>query len=222
MPSNTSASIEILIADDHPIFRKGLREVIEEDEDLVIVGQAADGLEAFEFIQRLRPRVAVVDIEMPKKDGFSLVEAVKESRLDVSIIFLTMYKEERSFNRALDLGVRGYVLKDSAANEIVNAIKAVAAGQHYISPAIQTFLINRNARSARLAEQKSGIQLLTPMELRILRLIAEKKTSKEIANDLFISHRTVDNHRNNICGKLELRGSNALLKFAIEHKSELS
>ena len=221
MMDGMATKVRVIIADDHPIFRQGLREVIEDDPDLILVGEAADGAAAFERIQTLKPDVAVLDIGMPKQDGFALARAVRERDLAVTIVFLTMYKEEDALNRALDLGVKGYVLKDSAAAEIVNAIKAVAAGGHYISPAVSSYLV---ARSARVAASVSGTGLdsLTRTERRILTLIAHKKTSKEIGHELFVSPRTVDNHRANICLKLDLHGSNALLKFALDHKSELS
>ncbi|MBA3632062.1 MAG: response regulator transcription factor [Acidobacteria bacterium] len=222
MKNETENKIRVFIADDHPIYRKGLREVIEDDAELVIVGEADDGEAAFEQIQSLAPEVAVLDIGMPKMNGFAVAEEVRALKIPAKIIFLTMYKERDAFNRALDLGVKGYLLKDSAANEIVGGIKAVAGGGHYISPAISSFLVNRLAQADLLVVAHPGLQTLTPTENRILRLIAEKKTSKEIADGLFVSPRTVDNHRANICQKLDLRGGNALLKFALEHKSELS
>jgi len=210
-----------MIADDHPIFRKGLREVIEDDPGLDLVAEAADGAAAFECVQTLRPDVAVMDIGMPKQDGFAVARAARELALPVAIVFLTMYKEEDVFNRALNLGVKGYVLKDSAAAEIVDGIKAVAAGGHYISPIVSSYLVTRSARAADLANG-TGLGSLTRTERRILKLIADTKSSKEIGHELFVSPRTVDNHRANICLKLNLHGSNALLKFALEHKSELS
>ena len=221
MTAETENRIRVAIADDHPIFRKGLRETIEEDEDLLVIGESGDGKAALDLLQSLRPQVAVVDIDMPKKNGFALAEEVRDLKLPVRIIFLTMLREEDAFNRAVDLGVSGYVLKDSAVIDIVNAIKAVAAGGHYVSPAISSFLINRTARRSRLVDERPAIEHLTRTERRVLRLIAEKKTSKEIGSELFISPRTVDSHRNNICAKLDLHGSNALLKFALEHKGEI-
>lgn len=221
MADETESKITVVIADDHPIFLKGLREVIAEDNDLIVAGEAADGAAALGCLQSLSPQVAVIDIDMPKMNGFAVAEKTRELKLPVEIIFLTMHRGEDAFNRALDIGVKGYVLKDSAVLDIVNGIKTVASGQHYISPSISSFLINRTARAAELARQRPGIHQLTQMERRILKLIAEKKTSKEIAAALYISPRTVDNHRNNICSKLDLHGSNALLKFALEHKSEL-
>jgi DNA-binding NarL/FixJ family response regulator len=133
-----------------------------------------------------------------------------------------MYDDERMFNEALNAGAKGYLLKDSAISEIVASIRTVALGQHYISPAISNFLVNRGARSAALQEQTPSLRNLTPMELRILKLIANNESSKGIAEQLFISHRTVENHRHNICQKLSLHGNNALIRFALEHRSELS
>jgi len=217
----SESKTRVVIADDHPIFRKGLREVIQEDPSLLLVGEADEGLAAFGLLQTLKPDVAVLDIGMPKMDGFRLAHEVRALELPVAIVFLTMYKEEDAFTRALDLGVKGYVLKDSAAADIVNAIKSVVAGGHYISPTISSFLVTRSERAAALVS-RSGLDSLTPTERRVLKLIAEKKTSKEIGGELFVSPRTIDNHRANICLKLGLHGSNALLKFALEHRSELS
>jgi DNA-binding NarL/FixJ family response regulator len=137
-------------------------------------------------------------------------------------IFLTIHREEELFQAALDLGVKGYVLKDSAVTDIIAGIKAVAAGQAYLSPALSPYLLKRSERAAALTKAKPGINGLTPTERRILKLIAEEKTSKEIAEELFISPRTVETHRTNIARKLELHGSLALIKFAVTHKSELS
>jgi DNA-binding NarL/FixJ family response regulator len=217
-----SAEIDVLIADDHPIFRKGLREVIEAERGLRCVGEAVDGEDAIDAIGRLQPQVVVLDIQMPKADGFAVVRAVRERRLPVRVVFLTMYDDEDVFNHALDVGVDGYVLKESAANDIVGAIRAVAGGGSYISPSSAGYLLARRARATELAAQTPGVQDLTPAERRILKLIAQNKTSKEIAGELFVSHRTVENHRQNICQKLAIHGSNALLKFAIAHKSQLA
>ena len=217
----TSNEIRVVIADDHPIFRRGLRQVIDMETDVVVVGEAGDGMTAFGQIETLKPDVAVLDIDMPGKNGFTLAQEIGDCKLPVNIIFLTMYKEENAFNRALDLGVKGYLLKDSAVTEIVAGIRAVARGDHFISPAISSFLVNRSGRARSLEEQKPGLKDLTTMERRILKLIVENKTSKEIAGELFISARTVDNHRTNIATKLDLHGSHALLKFAFDHKSDL-
>ena len=213
--------VRILIADDHPVFRQGLRLVIESDPQLKVVGEADDGATAIEMVESLSATVAVLDVDMPNGDGFEVARALKQKRSPARIIFLTMHKDERFLNAALDLGVDGYVLKDSAANDIISSVKAVVAGQEYVSPVLAGFLIKRSRRAAALAEQLPALSKLTPTELRILKLLADYKTSKDIAAELFISPRTVEHHRSNICEKLGLAGSHALIKFAAEHKSEL-
>jgi len=214
--------IRIFIADDHPIFREGLKKIIERDAQLQVVGEAEDGETAIARLAESQPDVAVLDMDMPGKDGFAVAREAQEKRLAAKVIFLTMHNNEAIFNSALDLGAAGYVLKDGAIPEIINAIRTVAAGRNYISPVLSTFLLNRANRSTELAQQKPTINDLTPTERRVLKLIANEKTSKEIAAELFISFRTVEHHRAHICEKLGLRGFNALVKFAIAHKSELS
>jgi DNA-binding NarL/FixJ family response regulator len=213
--------IRILIADDHPIFRRGLREVIEKAPHLTVVAEAEDGIAALERIKESRPDIAILDIDMPEMDGFAVTRALGEDQLPVTIIFLTMYKDEMHFNDALDLGVKGYIIKDNAAADVVTCINTVAAGQNYISPVLSTYLVNRSKRASQFARKEPGLNDLTPTEQRVLSLLAEYKTSKEIAAQLFVSVRTVENHRANICAKLDLHGPHALVKFAIQHKSEL-
>ena len=191
------------------------------DPALKIVAEAEDGEAALARIRRAEPDVAVLDVDMPKMGGFDVARALQNLNLHTALVFLTMYKDEGLFNKALDLGVLGYVLKDSAITDIVASIKAAAAGQHYISAPLAGFLVTRSQRHAAFADQTPSLKDLTPTELRILRLVAENKTSREIADALFISVRTVERHRLNIGTKLDLRGSNALLKFALEHRQEL-
>ena len=198
-----------------------MRKVIEREAGLEVVGEADDGEQALALITESSPDVAILDVEMPKMGGFEVARAIRERRLPVRIVFLTMHKDEDIFNKALDAGAKCYVLKDSAVIEIVGCIKAAVKGEHYISPAVSSYLVNRSARASSLARQIPTLADLTETEQRVLRLISEYKTSKEIAGELGISHRTVENHRTNISNKLELRGSHALLKFALEHKSEL-
>ena len=211
--------IKVLIADDHPIFRRGLCQIIESDSSINVIAEADDGDTALTALHEHVPQVAVVDVDMPNRDGFDVMQAIRDKRLPVAVIFLTMHKDERIFNKALDLGVMGYVLKDSAITEIVAGIKAVAAGQNYVSPAMSTSLLKRAARAT--ATPPPGLDSLTPTERRVLKLIAEYKTSKDIAAELFISTRTVEHHRANISTKLVLKGSHALLKFALDHHNQL-
>jgi DNA-binding NarL/FixJ family response regulator len=212
--------IRILVADDHPIVRKGLRFSIEEDPGLKVVGEAADGQAALDLIRKLRPQIAVLDIDMPKLDGLAVAREMARQKLDTKIIFLTFHADEDLFRSAMELGSRGYILKDSASQEIVAGVRAVASGRPYISSAITEKLLH--PRKPPMAQD--GITAnLTPTERRIMRLIADGKTSKEIGAELSIHYRTIENHRTNICRKLNLEGegANALLRFALQHKSSL-
>ena len=134
---------------------------------------------------------------------------------------LTMHAEESTFNAAMDAGALGYILKEDALELVLLGLKAVAAGTIYLSPKIAGWVLRRQQRASALKESKTGLLTLTPTERRVLQLVAENKTNKEIASQLFISHRTVETHRSKICEKLELQGAHKLLQFAIEHRSEL-
>ncbi len=216
-----ASDIRILIADDHPIFRQGLRVVIEAERGLTVVAEAADGGRAIERLREGDITVAVLDVTMPVKDGFAIAREVREHRLATHLVFLTMHRDEHYLNAALDLNVRGYVLKDNATMEIVACVRAVAGGGDYVSATLSSLLIRRGARAATLAAQKPALEQLTSTERRILRLVADGLTSREIARQMAIGVRTVEHHRNNVAVKLELRGSHALTKFALKHQSEL-
>jgi DNA-binding NarL/FixJ family response regulator len=209
----------IVIADDHPVFRFGLRQIIEAEPGFDVVGEADQGEAARDLIQKARPAIAILDVAMPKMDGLALARFLQKEEIAVKIILVTMYREEKLFKKALEAGVKGYVLKDSAASDIISCIKAVAAGQNYTSPELTTYLVSRVRQGDAVREPRSGVETLTATELRVLALLAEYKTSKEIAQELFVSPRTVETHRNNICQKLGIHGSHALMKFALAQKS---
>jgi DNA-binding NarL/FixJ family response regulator len=213
-----SREITLIVADDHPIVRQGLRTAIEADSQLKILAEASDGRAAIEQIQTLHPQIAVVDIDMPDLDGFAVAREVRARRLPVEIVFLTVYRDEGFFNEALRLGTKGYVLKDSAVTDIVSGIRAVGAGEHFTSPALISYLV-KGRRAGAASRAIPGIDDLSATERRVVELIAEYKTSREIGEILHVSHRTVQAHRVNICTKLELHGSHALMKFALDQKT---
>ena len=207
----------ILIADDHPIFRKGLAEVISSGSEYSVIAECGDGVSALRMIKELKPDVALLDIQMPKLTGFEVLKAVNEAQLTTNVIFLTMHSEENIFEKAMDLGAKGYLLKESVTDDILLCLKNVLAGRFYVSGSISDYLI-RLTTKLKAGNERTGLQKLTSTEMKVLKLIAEKLSSKEIAERLFVSVRTVENHRNNICIKLDLHGANALLPFAIENK----
>ncbi len=214
-------TIKVFIADDHPIFRCGLRESLEKSGRFQILGEAEDGKDALGQIVQLKPEIAVLDVDMPGLNGLDIAERLPKAASEVRVVILTSYKEESFFNRAMDLGVRGYVLKENAINDLTSGLLSVSRGETFLSPSISSFLLNRVRKLERQQTENKGLDHLTPTELRVLSLVADNCTSKEIGKRLFISPRTVDTHRNNIAGKLELRGSRGLLLFALEHKEEL-
>lgn len=211
----------ILIADDHPIFREGLVKTIERHDSFSVIGQASNGDDALTMIREQHPDMAVLDVEMPIMSGIDVARAAHQEALQTDLIFLTMYKDIAYFNAAFDYGVRGYLLKDSVVGELIQCLVSVSEGEHYISPAIAHFLIERKKKVIGLTQSIPALARLTPAERTILKHLAENLTSKEIALKLFISDRTVENHRLHICQKLEIIGHNKLLQFALEHKSEL-
>ncbi|MGI9086121.1 MAG: response regulator [Chthoniobacterales bacterium] len=213
--------IRILLADDHPIVRQGLRQIIEADKGLEIVAEANNGNEALALIAEHKPGVAVLDIDMPETDGFAVVRALPKQLVRPEIVFLTMHSDEEYFQAAMDLGIKGYVLKDSAVTDIVSAIKSVAAGRPYLSPALSGQLLERRRVVEELDKEHPGLSALTLTERRILKLIAADKSSKEIGAKLSVSPRTVEKHRANICAKLKLHGTLALVRFALTHKARL-
>ena len=211
----------VYIVDDHPVFRHGLRQVIESDPAFEVVGEAGDGATALEQIQALRPAVAVVDVNLPQVRGVALVRAVQTLEPPPACLMLTLDSEESTFNAALDAGASGYILKEDALDLVLLGLKTVAAGTLFLSPRISRWLLRRQTRSAALRQEYAGLAGLTATERRVLLLVAENQTSKEIARELCLSHRTVEKHRSNICRKLGLQGAHRLLQFAIEHRSEL-
>ncbi len=213
--------VRVILADDHPIFMSGLQQIIEEDENIEIAGTALNGEKALEIIYERKPDIAVLDIDMPKMTGLEVLRAMNETKSKTKVVFLTVYASEDMFDEAMELGTNGYVLKDCAVNDIVECIHKVNEGNYYISPTISNFVVTRRERMKKFDSDNPTIDTLTKTELNILRMIADGLTSKDIADELFISFKTVENHRSNISGKLGIKGAHSLLKFALKNKSSL-
>lgn len=208
--------IKVFNADDHPILRKGVTDLLIETEGIEWVGSAENGQQALEKIRSTQPDVAVLDIEMPLMNGIEVAKTLMAEGINTNFVLLTLFKDETFFQNALQVGIKGYLLKESSEKEIIDCIQSVAQGIAYVNSSLTHYLIN--AKSA----ETSMLDGLTPQEVNILKLIARQKTSVEIASMLFISPKTVSNHRRNISKKLELGGvQNGLLKWAIEHQKML-
>ncbi|MDH7515098.1 MAG: response regulator transcription factor [Bacteroidota bacterium] len=214
-----SNPVTIVLADDHPLFRRGLCDAIQRSTTYAVVGEACDGEEALRMIIELAPRVAILDVEMPKLTGLDVARRVNADGLPVSVIILTMHDEPSLFNLAMDAGVAGYMLKETAVPDILHGLEQVAAGEYYISTALTNLLLQRNRALGTRIERRLNLDRLSPLERRVLRLIAEAQSSSQIAAQLSISLRTVESHRYNICRKLDISGSHALLRFAVENKA---
>lgn len=208
--------ITILIADDHPFFRKGLRQMLAGDRTVTVIAEASSGTEALERIRKERPALAVLDIDMPGMRGLDVLSALSAERITTGVIFMTMYKEPELVRRAVALGALGYLLKESVIEEMEDCLRYVRSGRTFISPAMAAVMAGAPAEPS-----VPGLSQLTPAERRVLRLVAQDKSSKEIADALHISPRTVDNHRTHICEKLGLSGTHALVRFALQHQDHL-
>lgn len=213
--------IRIVIADDHPLMRQGLRQVIEMEPYLKVVDEAGNGTEALAMIEELKPHVAILDVDMPHQDGFQVARELFAKKNPAAIIFLTIHSEEQMFHAALDLGAKGYVLKGSAIDDIVTAINEVVAGRSFTSLPMTTYFTRRQNYNAVPDKQQLGLSQLSPTEYRILKLLADYKTNKDIAEELSVSPRTIETHRARICQKLNLSGPHSLMKFAVQYKSLL-
>lgn len=209
--------IKIFVADDHPIVRKGVKEMLHEQPFVQCIGEADNGLDAFNEICRLEPDLAILDIDMPMMNGLDVAKKAISKNLFTRFIILTMHREEGFYNEAMDIGIRGYLLKDSVLNELVDCILTVQKGGTYISPTLDQLMEKR--ASKQLADDWARKYELTLSEMNVLKLVGEGKTTKEIAEILFVSEKTVETHRGSCVKKLGLEGGkNALMKFLLENK----
>ncbi|MDP6388168.1 MAG: response regulator transcription factor [Candidatus Pacebacteria bacterium] len=212
---------KVVIADDHPIFRRGLVDLIESDSSFTIVGESDCGEKAIDLIKKLKPDIAVVDLSMPDISGLEVVKEIRKTNLTVEFIILTIYKNEEYISKAIDLNVRGYILKENTEDDLLTSLKSVAKGDYYMSHLLSSHLISKKRNMEEFEAKIPSIKSLTTTERRVLKLTAENKSCKEIAEEMCISPKTVENHRSNISNKLNLKGRNKLLQFAIENKSTI-
>jgi two-component system, NarL family, response regulator NreC len=207
--------IRIIIADDHAVMRRGLRLVLEQQQDFEIVGEAGDGREAVDLAEKLKPDVAVLDITMPNLNGIEAARQITAKQMGVSIVILSMHADEAFVLRALKAGARGYLLKESPESDFLNAIRLVSEGKSFFSPAVSRMLVEDYVRQLQDREIEDSFELLTPREREILQLIAEGKSNKDIAAMLGLSLYTVETHRGNMLDKLNLHTIPELIVYAV-------
>ena len=220
MPES-SEIIRIIIVDDHPMFRRGMADALAERPHLSVVAEAGDGIEALALIEKHAPDVVVTDVDMPGMNGFDLVETLLKQNPELKIAILTMHREERLFQRAMDIGVLAYIVKDEPVDGVVEGINSASRRKFYLSPSLAGLVVERRQKSSRLKKEVPGLDTLTPSERAILFLVARNRMSKEIADELGISPRTVGTHRNNIAKKLDLTDKMPLLNWALLHQREI-
>jgi DNA-binding NarL/FixJ family response regulator len=213
--------VRVLLVDDHSLYRQGLRLALAEQGGLEIAGEAANGAEAMERFAALVPDMVVLDIHLPDMTGLDLARLMLRQRPQVRLAIVTMLRDEEVFNVALELGVLGYVLKECAADDILDCIRAVMKGEAYVSAQLSGFLLRRRSLPEPGRSVAPVFDRLTTAERRVMRLLAQSRTSKEIAGELGVSPRTIEAHRANIGGKLGLKGSHSLLRFAIANRALL-
>jgi two-component system, NarL family, response regulator NreC len=213
-----SQKIGILIADDHTLLRNGIRALLEDEQDMVIVGEANDGREAVRLADQLKPNVILMDIAMPLLNGLEATRQIKHEHPEINVLVLTMYDHEEYFRQMLEVGASGYIIKRAAANELVAAIRAVYNGEAVLSPAITRLVLEDYLRHDSITKEEDDPNTLSSREREVLQLIAEGKTSREIAEILNLSVKTVQSHRTNLMQKLDLHDRGDLIKYAIQKK----
>lgn len=210
--------IRILVVDDHPLARFGIKNQLKEVEDLVIVGEAEDGEAAMQKVKELHPDVVILDLFIPVLSGFEVVKLVRKDFPDVHVMILTAYEQEEYLHQALEFGAEGYLLKSAEKEELMAGVRAVSKGERAFSPRIKEFIVkgyltNRDSNRSNQLPPSS----LTTREKEILDLVSQGLTNQQIAEKLFISSRTIDTHRTNIMHKLGVHDVAHLVRYAIEH-----
>lgn len=210
-------SIRIVLADDHAVVRDGLHMLLEAGGDIEVVGHAAEGLQAVREVLRLKPDVVVMDISMPKLDGIEAAQRIHQSCPETGIVFLSVHSTSEHIFRALRSGAKGYLLKESAGEEVAKAVRAVYSGLHYFSPSITEVMIQEYVHLREIVSEKSPLERLSSREHEILRMLVVGKSNPEIADILCLSVKSVETYRSRMMQKLGIRDLASLVKFAIQH-----
>lgn len=206
----------IVLADDHMMFRQGIKRILEEDPGIEVVGEVGDGIKILEVLKKTKPNMILLDISMPNLRGIEATREIKKTSPDIKVLILTMHKSKEYLYHALSAGAEGYLLKEDADTELVSAIETIRRGKAYISPLFSVELPEDLLKKYIEGELNPPIEPLSTREREVLKLIAEGKSSKEIAYLLSISVRTVHHHRDNIMSKLNIRNTVELVKYAIQ------
>lgn len=208
--------VKLLVADDHKIFRQGIKKLLEEEPDLQVVGEASDGREAVKKATELKPDVILMDIAMANLNGLEATKQIKKVLPDVKVIMVTMHKNEEYVLHSFQVGASGFILKEGAVEELVSAIRSIHQNKSVLSPSISKTLIDAYLRKMETGKTETPFDLLTDREREVLQLIAEGYTNREVAKALFISVKTVEAHRAHIMQKLNIHEIAKLVKYAIQ------
>jgi DNA-binding NarL/FixJ family response regulator len=208
--------IRVLLVEDHALVRAGLRALLERAGDIHVLGEASNGQEGVEMTKELKPDIVIMDIMMPRLNGIQAAEHIQNMKLTAQVLLLSMYSEEGLVHQALQSGVKGYVLKTSVSEELLQAVRTVAHGETYLSAAISSIAMDGSLRPC-ASQSNNPLDNLSPREKEILQLIAEEHTSIEIAQLLFISEKTVEKHRANLMEKLHVRNLAGVVRLAIKY-----
>jgi len=209
-------TIKILIADDHAIVRDGIRQLLKKESDMAVVGEATDGIQALDKVKDLKPHVVLLDIAMPNLNGLEVIGLLKESAPESQVVILSMHANESYVHQVLKSGALGYVLKASPSTDIIDAIRAVHKKEYFLSSKIKATVIDSYLKTKMNAPAAMGYDLLSEREQQVFRLVVQGSSTKEIADILCVSPKTIEKHRSNISAKLKIHGRLEMLKYAIK------
>ena len=211
-------TLRIVVADDHELVRRGIRDLLLEQPDWKVVGEAVGGRKAIEIVKKLKPDIAIVDITMPDMDGLEVTRRIRDAARETQVLILTIHESDQMVRRVLEMGARGYVLKSDMAAHLVQAVRDLANGKISLTPKVSTMVLEGFLKGGESRQPENGHARPTPREVEIIRHLAEGKSNKEIAAELGITLRTVETHRGRIMMKMRLHSLTELIHYAIRDK----